>query len=83
MGRVGGRGMQGGGDVGTYVYVWLIHFVIKQKLTHHYKAIILQWRCLKKKSYVKSLETEPALCKALQITNWGRENLLDSLLLYK
>ena len=42
MGRVGGREMQGGGDMGTYVYVWLIHFVVEQKLTHHCEAIILQ-----------------------------------------
>ena len=40
--REGGREMQEGGDMGTYVYVSLIHFVIKQKLTHHCKAIILQ-----------------------------------------
>ena len=25
---------------GTYVYVWLIHFVVQQKLTQHYKASI-------------------------------------------
>ena len=25
--------MQEGGDMGIYVYVWLIHFVIKQKHT--------------------------------------------------
>ena len=31
-----------GGDMGIHVYVLLIHFVIKQKLTHHCKAIILQ-----------------------------------------
>ena len=31
-----------GGDMGIYVYVELIHFVIKQKLTHQCKAIILQ-----------------------------------------
>ena len=30
------------GDMGVYVNVYLIHFVIKQKLTHHCKAIILQ-----------------------------------------
>ena len=42
IGRVGGREMQEGGDMGTYVYVWLIHFVIGQKLAHHSKAIILQ-----------------------------------------
>ena len=40
--REGGREKQEGGDMGTYVYVELIRFVIKQKLTHHYKAIILQ-----------------------------------------
>ena len=38
----GGREMQEGGDMGTYVYVQLIHFVIQQKLTHHCKALILQ-----------------------------------------
>ena len=32
--REGGRKeMQEGGDMRIYVYVWLIHFVIKQKLT--------------------------------------------------
>ena len=40
--REGGREMQEGGDMGIYVYVKLIHFVIKQKLTNHCKAIILQ-----------------------------------------
>jgi len=25
---------------GTYVYIWLIHFVVQQKLTQHYKASI-------------------------------------------
>ena len=38
----GGREMQEGGDMRIYVYVWLIHFVKKQKLTHHCSAIILQ-----------------------------------------
>ena len=38
----GGRETQEGRDMGIYVYVQLIHFVIKQKLTHHCKAIILQ-----------------------------------------
>ena len=37
-----GRDTQDGGDMGMYVYVQLIHFVIKQKLTLHCKAIILQ-----------------------------------------
>ena len=36
--REGGREIQEGGDMGIYVNV---HFVIKQKLTHHCKAIIL------------------------------------------
>ena len=31
--REGGRETQEGGDMGIYVYVYLIHFVIKQKLT--------------------------------------------------
>ena len=39
--REGGRDMQEGGDMGMYVYVQLIHFVIQQKLTQHCKAIIL------------------------------------------
>ena len=26
---------------GTYVYIWLIHFVVQQKLTQHCKATIL------------------------------------------
>ena len=38
--REGGMETQEGGDMG--IYVQLIHFVIKQKLTHHCKAIILQ-----------------------------------------
>ena len=41
-GREGGRERQEGGDMGIYVYLQLIHFVIKQKLTHHCEAIILQ-----------------------------------------
>ena len=49
--REGKREIQEGGDMGTYVYVWLIHFVIKQKLTHHCRTIILQKRCLKKKKW--------------------------------
>ena len=42
MGRVGGREMQEGRDMGVCVYVELIHFVVKQKVTHHCGAIILQ-----------------------------------------
>ena len=40
--RKGGRETQEGGDVGIYVYIQLIHFVTKQKLTQQCKAIILQ-----------------------------------------
>ena len=40
--REGGRETQEGGGMGIYVYVYLIHFVIQQKLTQHFKAIILQ-----------------------------------------
>ena len=40
--REGGSETQEGGDMGIYVYVALIHFVIKQKLTHNCKVIILE-----------------------------------------
>ena len=40
--REGRREAQERGDMGIYVYIELIHSVIKQKLTHHCKAIILQ-----------------------------------------
>ena len=40
--REGGSETQEGGDMGIYVYLELIHFVIQQKLTQHCKAIILQ-----------------------------------------
>ena len=36
------REAQEGGDMGIYVYVELIHFVIQQQLTQQCKAIILQ-----------------------------------------
>ena len=38
--REGGSETQEG-DMGIYVYAELIHFIIKQKVTHHCKAIIL------------------------------------------
>ena len=38
----GGREAQEGGDMGMYVHIELIHFVVQQKLTQHCKAIILQ-----------------------------------------
>ena len=37
--REGGREMQEGGDMAICVYVWLIHFVIQRKLTHHCREI--------------------------------------------
>ena len=40
--REGGRETQEGGDMGIYVYMWLIHFVVQQKLTQYCKAVILQ-----------------------------------------
>ena len=39
--REDGREAQEGGDMGIYVYLQLIHFVVQQKLTQHWKAIIL------------------------------------------
>ena len=59
--REGRRETQERGDMGIYVYVQLIHYVIKQKLTHLCKAIILQKRCLKKKK-----ETQRSSRRALQ-----------------
>ena len=47
--REGGRETQEGGDIGIYGYVELIHFVVKQKLTHHCEAIILHKDVKKKK----------------------------------
>ena len=40
--REGGRETQEGEGMGIYVHIQLIHFVIQQKLTQHFKAIILQ-----------------------------------------
>ena len=40
--REGGKEAQEGTDMGIYVYIWLIHFVVQQKLTHFCEAIILQ-----------------------------------------
>ena len=36
------REMQEGGDMGTYACIWLIHFVVQQKLTQYCEAIILR-----------------------------------------
>ena len=46
--RESGRETQEGGDMGIYVYVQLIHFVIKQKLTHIVKQLY-SIKMLKKK----------------------------------
>ena len=40
--REGERETHEGRDMGICVYLWLIHFVIQQKLTHHCRAITLQ-----------------------------------------
>ena len=40
--REGRRETQEGGDMGIYVYIQLIHFILQQKLTQHCKAIIPQ-----------------------------------------
>ena len=40
--REGGGEAQEGGDMGTHVYIWLIHFVVQQMLAQHCEAIILQ-----------------------------------------
>lgn len=37
-------------EEGTYVYVWLIHFEVQQKLPQHYKATTLQIKKKKKTS---------------------------------
>ena len=46
--REDGREAQEGGDMGTYVRIWLIHFDVQQKLTQYCEAIILQKRSIKK-----------------------------------
>ena len=45
----GGREVQEGGYMGIYVCIWLIHFVVPQKLTQHCEAIILHKDVLRKK----------------------------------
>ena len=39
--REGGREAQEAGDMGTNVYIWLIHFVVQQKPTQYWEEIIL------------------------------------------
>ena len=46
MTQMGGMGVRVEGRSkreGIYVYIWLIHFTVQQKLTQHCKAIILQF----------------------------------------
>ena len=45
--REGGRKAQEEGDMGMYVCIWLIHFVVQQKLTQYCEAIILQKTSIK------------------------------------
>ena len=40
--REGGREAQEGGDMGMYVCIWLIHFVVRQRLVQYCEAVILQ-----------------------------------------
>ena len=40
--REDGREAQEGGDMGTYVCIWLTHFGVQQKPTKYCEAIILQ-----------------------------------------
>ena len=40
--REGGREAEEGGDMGIYVCIWMIHFVVQHKLTQYCEAIILQ-----------------------------------------
>ena len=40
--REDGREAQEGGDMGTYVCIWLIHFGVQQKVAQYCEAIILQ-----------------------------------------
>ena len=41
---MGGRSMR----EGVYAYTQLIHYIVQQKLTQHWKEIILQWEKKKK-----------------------------------
>ena len=48
--REDGREAQEGGDTGTCVCIWLISFVVQQKLTQYCEAILLQKRAIKKEN---------------------------------
>ena len=47
--REDGREAQEGGDVGTCACIWLIRFVVQQKLTQYCEVTVLQKRSIKNK----------------------------------
>ena len=47
--REDGREAQEGGDTRTCVCIWLVRFVVQQKLTQYCEAVILQYRAKPKK----------------------------------
>ena len=51
---MGGRSRREG--IYIFIYMWLIHFIVQQKLTQHYKATIPQ---LKKKNLLFEEKREP------------------------
>ena len=55
--REGGRETQEGGDMEIYVYVWLIHFVLKQKVTTIVKQLYSN-KDVKKKNLQNGLKTK-------------------------
>ena len=40
--REGGREAREGGDIGMYVCMWLIHFVVPRRLAQYCEAVIHQ-----------------------------------------
>ena len=57
-GRENEREAQEGGDMGTCVCIWQIHFVVQQKLTQYCEAIILQKRSLKKTPNIRNHQNQ-------------------------
>ena len=49
--REGGRGTQEAIDMGISVYVWLIHFVVKQKLKHTFVEQLYSNKDVKKSGF--------------------------------
>ena len=57
-------GLQEGGTEGTYVYLWLVHIVVWQNPTKHYKAVILQLKInLKKILFYHTCALRGDFCK--------------------